>query len=149
MDRLRLIPASYVLVMRDDMVLLHVRRGTDYMEGWWALPAGHVDLGESARDAAARELLEESGVVVALDDLEPITTMHRSIPGGGDIEQRVDFFWRARRWSGEPVVREPAKNGGFAWFPLTDLPERLVPAERIVLDAVAAGRVPAILTLMG
>ncbi|WP_116995892.1 NUDIX hydrolase [Desertimonas flava] len=149
MDRLSLIPASYVLVLRDDTVLLHVRRGTDYMDGWWALPAGHVDHGESAREAATRELEEECGVVVAVDDLEPVTTMHRWLADGGEIEQRVDFFWLARFWSGEPEIREPDKNGGFGWFPLTDLPERLVPAERVVLDAVAAGRVPAILTLKG
>lgn len=46
-------------VFRDDRVLL-VREVSD---GLWTLPGGWVDLGDAPGDAAAREVLEESGIV--------------------------------------------------------------------------------------
>jgi 8-oxo-dGTP diphosphatase len=49
-------------------VLVIQRRWNPYA-GCWALPGGHVDSGETARQAGARELLEETGVAVAEADL--------------------------------------------------------------------------------
>ncbi|WP_301124548.1 NUDIX hydrolase [Streptomyces cacaoi] len=45
--------------------LLTIRRGWPPHQGRLALPGGHVDPGETARAAAARELFEETGVLVA------------------------------------------------------------------------------------
>ncbi len=162
-SRVRLVAASYVLLLResataapgDAEVLLHLRQNTGYRDGHWALVAGHVDPGESVVQAALREVREEVGVTVRPADLVPLTTVHRTLPGGGPIEQRVDVFFVARRWRGEPAVQEPAKNAGLRWWPLhqvvAGLPEPCVPHELRVLELVAAngwrpGAVPAVLT---
>ncbi|MER5890757.1 NUDIX hydrolase [Streptomyces sp. NPDC001941] len=57
-----------VICVRGDEVLTIVRRWDPY-EGQRALPGGHVDIGETSRAAAARELLEETGVRVVDEDL--------------------------------------------------------------------------------
>lgn len=149
MSRSLLVPASYVLLLRGDgpdaQVLLHLRQGTGFRDGYWASLAGHVEDGETARAAAVREAREESGVQIAPADLTPLTTLHRIIPGAGQVEQRVDFFWTARRWTGEPRITEPAKTADLGWFGLAALPDLVVPHERTVLDALRAGPVPAIL----
>lgn len=57
-----------VAVFRDDALLL-VRRRMEPGRGRWALPGGWVDAGQDPRDAAAREALEEAGVVVEVGDI--------------------------------------------------------------------------------
>ena len=47
--RFQVVPASYVIFRRDDHVLLQLRQGTGYMDGYWATAAaGHVEAGEPA-----------------------------------------------------------------------------------------------------
>ncbi|WP_299631828.1 NUDIX hydrolase [uncultured Roseobacter sp.] len=54
--------AALSVVIRDDKVLL-VKRRNEPDAGLWGFPGGHVDLGETVMDAAARELREETGVI--------------------------------------------------------------------------------------
>lgn len=135
------VPAAYVFLLREEAtgpeVLLQLRRNTGFMDGHWAAAAaGHVERGETAFDAAEREALEEIGVSDLA--LEFLTTMQRT-RGGEPIDERVDFFFTARSWRGEPRIIEPDKCADMRWFPLDDLPEPVVPHERQVLDAVRTG----------
>lgn len=145
-ERFVVVPAAYVYLLRDGEsgpeVLLQLRQGTGYMDGHWAAAAaGHVERGESVLDAAHREAAEELGVRDV--DLVFEQVMHRTqhaLP----IDERVDFFFSARRWAGEPTLLEPTKAADLAWFPLTALPEPTVPHEREVLAHL--GRGPGLLT---
>lgn len=146
-----LVPAAYVFLLRADgpatEVLLQLRRNTGYMDGHWAAGvAGHVEAGESVIQTAIREGREELGIELVPTDLRPLTGMHRTNGGPEPIEQRVDWFFSARTWSGTPAIMEPGKDGGLAWFPLADLPELVPPHERKVLDALRTGEVPAVMT---
>jgi len=55
----------------------------------WSLPKGHVDDGESARDAAAREIYEETGVrdLVYVRDLGSYDRFRTAFDGGDDVEE--------------------------------------------------------------
>lgn len=153
--RTLLVAAAYVALVRQPgdgaaEVLLQRRSGTGYMDDHWALLAGHVDPGETAHEAATREVREEAGVEVAESELLPLTTLHRFERVGPPVEQRVDFFFLARTWAGEPEVREPELCAEMRWCPLQGLdglPGPVVPHERRVLDLWAAGTLPAILSL--
>ncbi|TNC26835.1 NUDIX domain-containing protein [Mumia zhuanghuii] len=146
-----LVPASYVLLLRgplgEEEILLHLRQNTGYRDGHWAMIAGHVDADESARTAAQREAYEEVGVSIPPDALEPLTTLHRWVQGGPALEQRVDFFWTARTWDGDPRIVEPEKASDQRWFSLRDLPQPGVEHELVVIEAYLRGPVPPILTL--
>ena len=150
-DRFRVVPASYVLLLREGTggteVLLQLRANTGFMDGHWAAAAaGHVEAGESAVAAAAREAVEELGIVVAAADLVPLTAVHRTRGNGNPIDERVDFFFTCRRWTGDPYPAEPDRSAGLDWFALDALPAATVPHERAVLDALRAGRTDAVRT---
>jgi len=49
--------------------LLWMRRAHDPQRGFWAIPAGFMELGETLAEAAARELREETGVVLRPEQL--------------------------------------------------------------------------------
>ena len=141
--RFSLVPASYVVFLREgtsgDEVLLHLRRGTGYMDGCWATIAGHVEEGESMVAAAVRESAEEIGVQIVATDLVPLTVMQRTENNGDPVEERVDFLFTCRRWTGEPRRVEPDKSAELAWFSLSDLPSPMVPHEALVLGRLAGG----------
>jgi|SRR6478735_1086221 len=145
--RFSVVPAAYVLLRRDERVLLQLRQNTGYRDGHWATAAaGHVEEGESVSAAACREAAEELGVVIEPAALVPLTAMHRTHRNGQPIDERVDFFFTCTRWTGEPTVREPAKSAGLRWCALDALPDPVVPHERWVLDALRSGAVPPITT---
>ena len=142
-DRFRVVPAAYVIFRREGpagpQVLLQLRQGTGYMDGHWACAAaGHVEAGEPVQATARRETLEELGVEIGPADLVPLCGMHRT-SGPHWIDERVDFFFECRAWTGEPALREPDKAVDLRWFALDDLPRPVVPHELFVLDHLARG----------
>jgi 8-oxo-dGTP diphosphatase len=150
-DRFRLVPAAYVVLRRQDKggdeVLLQLRANTGYRDGYWATgAAGHVEPDESVLAAAVREAAEELDLVISEADLEPVCAMHRTHGNGRPVDERVDFFFTCRHWTGEPRRVEQHKAADLRWFRLDALPERVVPHERVVLDGLRAGRVPPIVT---
>lgn len=146
--RFVVVPASYVFLLRDapdgagTEVLLQLRQGTGYMDDHWAAAAaGHVERGETAEQAAHREALEE----IDVDDLvlEFATAMQRTahdLP----IDERIDFFFTARSWRGEPRIVEGAKCADLRWFRLDALPDPVVPHERVVLEGLRTGGLAAL-----
>jgi 8-oxo-dGTP diphosphatase len=147
-DRFRVVPAAYVFLLRPgpdgDEVLLQLRQNTGYMDDHWAAAAaGHVEKGETAYDAARREAREE--IDVGDLDLVFVTSMQRT-RGGEPIDERIDFFFTARSWSGTPRIVEPAKCAALEWYPLSELPDPVVPHELKVLRAIIDGEIEPYLT---
>lgn len=118
-----------VVPARDGRILL-VRRNHEPEYGRWAFPSGFVDAGEVVEEAAAREVLEETGVTVRLDALLGVY----SRPG----EQVIFIAYAGTIVSGEPVAGDEALD--VAFFAPDALPELPFPHDLRVLDAWRAHR---------
>ena len=53
--------------------LLWTQRGIEPAKGKWAFPAGYVESGESLQEAAARELVEETGIAINPEKMIPMS----------------------------------------------------------------------------
>jgi 8-oxo-dGTP diphosphatase len=74
-------------VLRQPGVVL-VKRGFEPLKGEWSLPGGGVDVGETLEAAIARELVEETGLVV---DVGPIVDVLDRIVPDADGRTRYHF----------------------------------------------------------
>lgn len=57
------------VVLTDDDACLLAKRAIEPRKGTWGIPQGYMEHGETSRQAAAREVWEETGAVVQPDDL--------------------------------------------------------------------------------
>lgn len=96
------------VVIEDGRTLL-IRRGTEPLRGQWSIPGGTLEIGESLQAGVARELLEETGLVVRV--LDVIEVFDRIFPPesgtDGSSNKRPKFHYvivdyLCERVSGEP-----------------------------------------------
>ena len=107
------VAAVGVVVLRGSDVLL-IRRGKEPSRGRWSLPGGAVELGETVRQAAEREIAEECSVEIrATEVIEALDAITR------DDEGRIRFHYAltellADYVSGLPEARSDALE--VRWF---------------------------------
>lgn len=111
------VPAAGVILVRDGCVLL-VRRKFEPRAGWWCLPAGFMEAGETPEQSAVRELQEETGVIAQLTGLFGVYA------GFDDPRVRaVLILYTGDATGGEERAGDDAIE--LAWFPLDALPDEL------------------------
>jgi 8-oxo-dGTP pyrophosphatase MutT (NUDIX family) len=107
--------AGGVVVRRDgdrlQFLLVTARRSP----GEWVLPTGHIEQGETAAQAAAREVLEETGVTAAVGD--EIGDLEYNTPRG---RLRARFFLMTFQ-----SEEEPGEQRTRAWLSADDAKHRL------------------------
>ncbi|MFE5297854.1 NUDIX domain-containing protein [Streptomyces sp. NPDC056632] len=128
----------HLYLERDGQVLLGLRHpDSAYAGGSWHVLAGHCEA-EAASAGLVREAYEEAELVIDPADVELVHIVHmRELPTG---PPRVQLFFRARRWEGEPKRREPDKCVSWQWWNVKDLPEPVVPYTRAAIEGIQAGR---------
>ncbi|MFJ4570627.1 NUDIX domain-containing protein [Streptomyces sp. NPDC088846] len=103
----------------------------------WHLPAGHREAYESAIACVIRETAEETGIIIEPSDLSLVHTL--DLRDTDSPIPRIQLFFAASRWSGEPQVLEPERCTQWRWWPLNVLPDQLVGYTRTALAAIARG----------
>jgi ADP-ribose pyrophosphatase YjhB (NUDIX family) len=105
-----LVPSANVVVLNEDDDILMIRR-TD--NGNWAVPGGAMDLGESLRDTAVREVEEETGIVCEVTGLVGIYTDPRHViyyTSNGECRQEFSVVFTARAVSGTPTPSDESRE---------------------------------------
>ncbi|WP_338549304.1 RNA pyrophosphohydrolase [Roseovarius phycicola] len=135
-----------MLVNADGHVFVGQRIDSDVAA--WQMPQGGVDEGETPRDAALRELWEETGVLADLVTVEAETTdwVTYDLP-----HELVPKLWKARfrgqkqkwfllRFHGTDadvnIASEHQEFSEWRWLPPDELPGAIVPFKRAVYESV-------------
>ena len=131
-ERFKLIASVYLILIKDNKILLSRRYNTGYFDGNYSFPAGHLDGNETLKQGMVREAKEEVDLVVVPADLELIHVMDRKIPN----DERMDFFFTTKKWEGEPKIMEPDKCDDLSWFELNSLPKNIIPSLNYEMEKV-------------
>jgi 8-oxo-dGTP pyrophosphatase MutT (NUDIX family) len=120
------------------IVIVPTRRAADGSKVL-ALPKGHPDPGETAREAAVREVREEAGVDVdVLDHLGDVRYWYQR--QGRRIAKRVQFF--LMRWVGGDVANHDHEVENARWVPLEEAARTLTYAGEREMVQRAMSRTP-------
>lgn len=109
--------------------------------GFWALPGGAMDLGESIRTAVSREVEEETGVRVEVTGLVGIYTDpgHVMAYDDGEVRQEFSVCFHARPISGKPR-EDGTETKAARWIEPAELSKLSIhPSMRRRIDAALAG----------
>jgi 8-oxo-dGTP diphosphatase len=127
--------AVSAVIFRDGKVLL-LRRAKSPGHGFWSLPGGRVEFGESLHIALAREVDEETGLKI---DIVALAGWREVLPGAGGGGHYLIMSFAARWTGGEPRLNEEhddfkwVEPGRFGDLKLTGgLPEVVEAARRLV-----------------
>lgn len=127
--------AVYLILVKDDSVLLSRRFKTGWKDGNYSLVAGHIDGNETVSTAMLREAKEEIGITIRPENLRPATVIHRYYPD----QEYIDFFFVSEQWEGEPQILEPDKCDDISWFKLDELPSNLLPYVKEAIEKYKKG----------
>jgi len=118
-----LVGVGAIIVSNDRVVL--VKRGRAPLLGEWSIPGGLLETGETLRQGAEREALEETGLVVRATEL--LGVFERRVP---DDEKRIRYHYVLIDFLCE-VISGELKAAGDAddarWFSLTEISELALP----------------------
>lgn len=139
-DSARPYTASFAILMKGNKIAMVLRKNTGWMDGYYGLPAGKIEYGETFTYGAIREAKEEAGVDIKQDDLRAVHVVHRHAKyEDGKFMDWVDVYYAVDNWNGKPHNAEPEKSERLDWLNINDLPENIVPPQRAALTEIAKG----------
>lgn len=116
-------PVGLAVTERDGQLVL-IRRAKPPLQGYWAPPAGHVEVGESVPEATIREVREETGLDIVLEGLVGVYSQANV--------NVVIVAYRGRAVGGEPKAGEDAVE--IALVQPRELPAQPYPADGTPTD---------------
>nr|MBN2278299.1 NUDIX hydrolase [candidate division Zixibacteria bacterium] len=110
--------AADIIIAHPDSEIILIKRGCEPFKGFWALPGGGVEIGETVEEAAIREAREETGLDIRLEGLVGVY----SEPGRDPRGHTVSIVYRATpiggRLKAETDAAEVMKTGDYSRFNL-------------------------------
>lgn len=131
-NRDKVIPATYILLERENKFLTIRRCNTGNHDNTYQIPAGHIDKGELPTEAIIRETKEEIGIDLLSSDVSLIHISYR--PKCDDGNDRVDFFFKSVKWIGDVKNMEPDKCDDLKWVSFDELMTSVAPHVSYALE---------------
>lgn len=124
------------VVFRGERVLL-IQRGKPPRIGQWSLPGGMQETGETVREAAAREVLEETGIEAEIKGLiDVVDSIQHDDAGRVRLHYTLVDVWGEWR-AGEPVAGDDAMAAAWRTLPEIEALSLWSETVRIIRAAMA------------
>lgn len=131
---MKLVLVAAIALVRDSCVLLAERPAGKNLAGLWEFPGGKVEEGETPEACLIRECVEELGISLRAEDLQPLTFASHTY---ADFHLLMPLY-ACRDWQGEPAGQEGQR---LAWataaeletYPMPPADDPLLPAVRTLL----------------
>jgi ADP-ribose pyrophosphatase YjhB (NUDIX family) len=137
-----LLPAVFAAVRNADGAVLLVRRIDD---GFWELPGGRVEVGETVGESVIREVAEESGVAITPTTLSGVYSdpSHVLVDPDGSVHQQLALCLHAVPTDPDARPRpDGVETDAAGWYPVATIAAmRMHPAMRLRLEHALAGGV--------
>lgn len=122
------IGVAIIIVNPQTNKILLGERKNSYKSGYFGLPGGRIEIKETARQAIVREVEEETGLKI--EGVEYVGVV-RELQNTYNF---IHFGMTTNSFSSEVENKEPHKCKGWEWHPLDNLPEKLLPGHKALLD---------------
>lgn len=131
MEKEKFLSSIYLIIKNENNeILLQRRQGTKLWPGFLALPAGHIDEGENAYDAAVREAREELNIGISINDIVDTFVVNRR---NKSLLPYFDIYFEISKYSGVIKINEPEKCSELKWCKFEELPLDIIDFEREAL----------------
>lgn len=121
--------AVHMIIMNNDKLLIQKRKGTKLWPGYYALPAGHIDVGENQYEALVREAKEELNIEINPKDItNSYVVLRRNYfeIDGKKLEPYIDYYFEISKYQGVPSIVEQDKYDELIWADINDLPNPFI-----------------------
>ena len=136
-ERILLNVAGIVVFDNTGKILLQKRSNAGDV---WGFPGGVIELGESAAEAAIREVREETGLDVKIDSLLGVYTKYYDEYLNGDKTQPIAIVFRGSVVGGE-LIADGEETFELAFFRLDEVPELFNSQHNDILDDIRNHRI--------
>lgn len=124
-----------VFVLKQGKFIMGQRRNA-HGDGHWSVPGGHLEYGETFADTAAREVLEETGLIIKNVRFGAVTNDYFT-----NEDKHYVTVWMVSDWhEGEERITEPDKFIAMQWHDFDTLPEPLfLPWQQLLSSSFVEG----------
>jgi 8-oxo-dGTP diphosphatase len=130
-----------VMLLKEGKVLLGKRHEDPdkadselHGEGTWTMPGGKFEWGETFGEGAARELMEETGIILRKSKVICVNC------DKNEFAHFITVGFLAEEFEGEASVMEPNEITEWKWFNLNELPKKVFPPSLKVLECYKENR---------
>ncbi len=129
-------------VFNPDGLVLMGKRLSEHGHGTWAVPGGHLELGEEPQHAAKRELFEETDIEIPENEFILFAVTNDLFHDDNNILQKhyITLHYAAYGISDSPKIMEPDKCEKWLWFKMHALPAPLFLPTQNALAQIQAYR---------
>lgn len=126
----KLVPAVNAVIVKDNKILLSKRQNKTWGNGMFVLPGGHVEQDETPLNAIQREIQEELGSIVKLNDIQFLCTAIRY----KTTEKTIASIFIINNKDYSFSNNEPHQCSELSWHSVSNLPDNTIEDYKIIIN---------------